>query len=94
MFPYHEKKPKEDSIYRPKPGEPDIEDRASVFHTEFASPRLETPVDPGKRAGKNMNITEIIMANLNYHNKLRYGDRPVTEAAPEFMTQSEQLYCN
>ena len=99
--------PKEDLIYRPKSGEPDIEDRASVFHTKFASPQLETAVpppvsvdveipsnreiksdfDPGKRAGKNMDITKIIMANLNDHNKLGYGDRPVTEAAPELMTK-------
>ena len=73
--------PKEDLIYSPKSGEPDIKDRASVFHTEFASPRLETAVqkpksvdvevpsnrefkrdfDPGKRARKNMTITEIII---------------------------------
>ena len=85
--------PKEDLIYRPKSGEPDIEDRASVFHTEFASPQLETAVSPpvsvdveipsnmeiksdfdlGKRAGKNKDITKIIMANLNDHNKLGYG---------------------
>ena len=102
--------PKEDLIYSPKSGEPDIEDRASVFHTEFASPRLETAVqkpmsvdvevpsnrefkrdfDPGKRARKNMNITKIIMANLNDHNKLGYGDRPVTKAAPELMTKPVQ----
>ena len=81
-----------------------------MFHTEFASTRLETAVqkpmsvdvevpsnrefkrdfDPGKRAGKNMNITEIIMANLNDHNKLGYGDRPVTEPAPELMTKPVQ----
>ena len=97
-------------VHGPKSGEADIKDRASVFRTEFASPRLETAVqkpmsvdveipwnkeikrdfDPGKQAGKNMNITEIIMANLNDHNKLGYGDRPVTEAAPEFMTNAAQ----
>ena len=94
-------------IYRPKSGEPDIEYRASVFHTEFASPRLEMAVPPpvsvdvevpsnreikrdfdlGKRAGKDMDITKIIMTNLNDHNDLGYGDRPVTEAAPELMTK-------
>ena len=99
--------PKEDLIYRPKSGEPDIEYHASVFHTEFASPRLEMAVPPpvsvdvevpsnreikrdfdlGKRAGKDMDITKIIMTNLNDHNDLGYGDRPVTEAAPELMTK-------
>ena len=99
--------PKEDSIYRPKSGELNIEDRALVIHTGFASPRLETAVlkpmsvdvgfssntdikrdfDPGKRAGKNMDITEIIKANINEHNRLGYGDRPVTKAAPELMTK-------
>ena len=78
-----------------------------MFHTEFASPRLETVVppsvsvdvevpsnreikrdcDPGERAGKDMDITKIIMANLNGHSNLGYGDRPVTEAAPELMTK-------
>ena len=43
--------------------------------------------DPGKRAGKDMDITNIIMANLNDHNNLGYGDRPLTKAAPEFMTK-------
>ena len=38
--------PKEDLIYRPKLREPDIEYCASVFHTELASPRLETAVPP------------------------------------------------
>ena len=34
-----------------------------------------------------MDITNIIMANLNDHNNLGYGDRPVTEAAAELMTK-------
>ena len=46
---------------------------------------IKRDFDPGKRAGKDMDITNIIMANLNYHNN--YGDRPVTKAAPEFMTK-------
>ena len=46
--------------------------------------------DPGKWARKDMNITEIIMANLNDHNKLGYGDRPVTKAALELMTKPVQ----
>ena len=102
--------PKEDLIYRPKLREPDIESCASVFHTELASPRLETAVPPPvsvdvevpscreikrdvgpwKRAGKDMDITSIIMANLNDHNNLGYGDRPVTEAAPELMTKPDE----
>ena len=38
--------PKEDLIYRPQLREPDNEYCASVFHTELASPRLETAVPP------------------------------------------------
>ena len=38
--------PKEDLIYRPNLREPDIDYCASVFHTELASPRLETAVPP------------------------------------------------
>ena len=48
---------------------------------------IKRDFDPGKRAGKDMDITNIIMANLNDHNNLGYGDRPVTEAAPELMTK-------
>ena len=44
---------------------------------------IKRDFDPGKRAGKDMDITKIILANLNDHNNLGYGDRPVTEAAPE-----------
>ena len=40
-----------------------------------------------KRAGKDMDITNIILANLNDHNNLGYGVWPVTKAAPEFMTK-------
>ena len=43
--------------------------------------------DPGKRAGKDMDLTNIILANINDHNNLGYGHRPVTKAAPEFMTK-------
>ena len=48
---------------------------------------IKRDFDPGKRAGKDMDITNIIMANLNDHNNLGYGDRPVTEAALELMTK-------
>ena len=37
-----------------------------------------------------MDITNIIMANLNAHNNLGYGDRLVTEAAPELMTKAAE----
>ena len=36
-----------------------------------------------------MDITNIIMANLNDHNNLGYGDRPVTEAAPELIIKPD-----
>ena len=45
---------------------------------------------PWKRAGKDMDITSIILANLNGHNNLGCGDRPVTEAAPELMTKPDE----
>ena len=48
---------------------------------------IKRDFDPGKRAGKDMDITNIILANLNDHNNLGYGDRPVKKAAPEFMTK-------
>ena len=98
--------PKEDSIYRPKSGELNIEDRDSVIHTRFASPRLETAVlkpmsvevgfplntdikrdfNLGKR-DKIIWTLRIIKANINEHNRLGYGHRPVTQAAPELMTK-------
>ena len=37
-----------------------------------------------------MDITNIIIANLNDHNNLGYSDRPVTEAAPELMTKPDE----
>ena len=51
---------------------------------------IKRDFDPGKRVGKDMDITNIIMANLNDHNNLGYGDRPVTEAVSELMTKPDE----
>ena len=36
---------------------------------------------PRKRAGKDLDITGVINAELNDHDDLEYGDRPVADAA-------------
>ena len=102
--------PKEDLIYRPQLREPDNEYCASVFHTELASPWLETAVPPPvsvdvevpscreierdigprKRAEKDLDITGVINAELNDHDDLGYGDRPVTDAASELIITPDE----
>ena len=104
--------PKEDLIYRAQLREPDNEYCASVLHTEFASPRLETAVPPPvsvdvevpscreigrdifprEWARRDLDITCVINAELNDHDDLEYGDRPVACAASELMTRPDWLY--
>ena len=82
-----------------------------MFHTELASPRLETAVPPPvsvdvevpscreierdncprKRAGKDLDITGVINAELNDHDDLEYGDRPVADAASELMIRPDEI---
>ena len=103
--------PKEDLIYRPQLREPDNEYCTSVFHTELASPRLETAVPPPvnvdvevpscreierdncprKRAGKDLDITGVINAELNDHDDLEYGDRPVADVASELIIRPDEI---
>ena len=53
-------------------------------HVEVASCRdIERDICPRKRAEKELDITDVIIAELNDHDDLRYGDRPVTGAASE-----------
>ena len=44
---------------------------------------IERDICPRKRAEKELDITGVINAELNDHDDLRYGDRPVTDAASE-----------
>ena len=90
--------PKEDLIYRPQLREPDNEYCASVFHTELASPRLETAVPPPVSVDvevpscrEDLDITGVIYAELNDHDDLEYGDRPVADAASELMIRPDEI---
>ena len=98
-------------IYRPQLCEPDNEYCASVFCTEFISPRIETAVPPPvsvdvevpscreiekdicprKWAGKDLDITGVIKAELSDHDDLRYGDRPVTDVTSELMITPDEM---
>ena len=102
---------KEDLIYRPQLREPCKEYCASVFHTELASPMLETAVSPPvsvdievpscreierdiwprEWAREDLNITSVINAELNDHDDLEYGDRPVADSASELTIRPDEI---
>ena len=46
---------------------------------------------PRKRAEKKLNITGLINAELKDYDDLRYGDRPVTDAASELMIMPDEM---
>ena len=83
-----------DSVFRMELDSPRLETAvppSASVDVEVPSCRdIKRDFGPWKRAGKDMDITSIILANLNGHNNLGCGDRPVTEAAPELMTNPDE----
>ena len=52
---------------------------------------IERDIFPRKRADKDVDITSVIDAELNDHDDLRYGDRPVTETASELIITPDEI---